>query len=366
MFVVDLERRILAVNDAATVLAGRSADALIGERFSVVLDDPAEAPDDARWRAQVLRGESSGRRPGAAARRLDAGHRVRAACRPAGGSVLVLGVCIRERAGGGSERPHEPAPLTRREREIVRLIALGETTPQICAALFIAPDTVRSHVRNAMAKTGARTRAQLIAIALTEGLLDDDDGPGAEGVQPSDAPTACSMSPCPFEDTDCRYAGSGGGLGRVQAALELAQHEAEQEVAPRRLGERAPVARELRQLVARRVALVDEDRQRPGREVLGEPGGRAARPGGQRHRGRHVRVRRPEQRAVGDVHRDADRMPRPAAGHRLAEQLLVEVGHAEDPLVERRLGGPHAGRDGARERAAGGPSDIHAHGVETL
>jgi DNA-binding CsgD family transcriptional regulator len=32
---------------------------------------------------------------------------------------------------------------------------------------------VRAHVRNAMAKTGARTRAQLIAIALTEGLLKD-------------------------------------------------------------------------------------------------------------------------------------------------------------------------------------------------
>ena len=81
-------------------------------------------------------------------------------------------MCVRERAGGGSARPHEPAPLTPREREIVRLIALGETTPQICAALFIAPDTVRSHVRNAMAKTGARTRAQLIAIALTDGLLE--------------------------------------------------------------------------------------------------------------------------------------------------------------------------------------------------
>lgn len=173
MFVTDLERRILAVNDAATVLAGRSADALIGERFSTVLDDPAEAPDDAAWQAQVLRGESFGRRrvrrPDGSTREIE--YAMRAA--RTGGTVLVLGVCLRERAGGASERPHEPAPLTRREREIVRLIALGETTPQICTALFIAPDTVRSHVRNAMAKTGARTRAQLIAIALTDGLLDD-------------------------------------------------------------------------------------------------------------------------------------------------------------------------------------------------
>ena len=172
MFVADLERRILAVNDAATVLAGRSADALIGERFSTVLDDPSEAPDDETWRAQVLRGESFGRRR---LRRPDGSTRdIEFAMRAAetGGTVLVLGVCVRDRAGGGSARPHEPAPLTPRERVIVRLIALGETTPQICAALFIAPDTVRSHVRNAMAKTGARTRAQLIAIALTDGLLE--------------------------------------------------------------------------------------------------------------------------------------------------------------------------------------------------
>ena len=90
--------------------------------------------------------------------------------------MLVLGVCIRNRGGGGrrlQEPAHQPAPLTTREKEIVGRIALGEVTPEICAALHIAPDTVRTHVRNAMAKTGARTRAQLIAIALTEGLLDD-------------------------------------------------------------------------------------------------------------------------------------------------------------------------------------------------
>ena len=48
----------------------------------------------------------------------------------------------------------------------------GHVTREICDELHIAPDTVRAHVRNAMAKTGARTRAQLIAIALSDGLLD--------------------------------------------------------------------------------------------------------------------------------------------------------------------------------------------------
>lgn len=173
MFVVGLDRRIVAVNQAGALLAGRSADVLTGELMTTLLDDPADAPDDAAWRAQVLRGESFGerriRRPDGSTRVVDFAMRASRAA----GTVLVLGVCLRDHGPRRSERAHEPAPLTKREQEIVRLIALGEVTPEICAELHIAPDTVRSHVRNAMAKTGARTRAQLIAIALTDGLIDD-------------------------------------------------------------------------------------------------------------------------------------------------------------------------------------------------
>ena len=172
MFVVGLDRRIVAVNEAGAVLAGRSADVLTGERITTLLDDPAEAPNDAVWRAQVLRGESFGRRrirrPDGSTRVVDFAMRASRA----GGTVLVLGVCVRERVERVARSGRTPAPLTTREQEIVRLIALGEVTAEICAGLHIAPDTVRAHVRNAMAKTGARTRAQLIAIALTEGLLD--------------------------------------------------------------------------------------------------------------------------------------------------------------------------------------------------
>ena len=88
------------------------------------------------------------------------------------GRVLVLGVCLHERSTHESVRPHEAGAWTAREREIVHRIALGDITAEICAELHVAPDTVRAHVRNAMAKTGARTRAQLIAIALTDELLD--------------------------------------------------------------------------------------------------------------------------------------------------------------------------------------------------
>ena len=51
------------------------------------------------------------------------------------------------------------------------LIAMGETGPEIAEHLHLSHDTVRTHVRNAMAKLGARSRAHLVAKALSEGLI---------------------------------------------------------------------------------------------------------------------------------------------------------------------------------------------------
>src|SRR6266849_2326206 len=64
------------------------------------------------------------------------------------------------------------ARLTGRERDVMRLLALGATTTEVAAELGIATETVRSHARNATRKTGARTRAQLVAIELARELID--------------------------------------------------------------------------------------------------------------------------------------------------------------------------------------------------
>jgi PAS domain S-box-containing protein len=63
--------------------------------------------------------------------------------------------------------------LSAREREVVRLVAAGNTGPEIADELRIAHDTVRTHARNAMAKVGARSRAHLVAKALAEGHVWD-------------------------------------------------------------------------------------------------------------------------------------------------------------------------------------------------
>jgi DNA-binding CsgD family transcriptional regulator len=56
--------------------------------------------------------------------------------------------------------------LTAREREIVQFVALGHTSSQIAEELVISPATVGTHVRNAMVKVGARTRAHLVALEV--------------------------------------------------------------------------------------------------------------------------------------------------------------------------------------------------------
>jgi DNA-binding CsgD family transcriptional regulator len=60
---------------------------------------------------------------------------------------------------------------TAREREILDLLADGATDEQIAVRLSVSPATVQSHVRNAKAKLGARTRAQAVALALQRGLI---------------------------------------------------------------------------------------------------------------------------------------------------------------------------------------------------
>ena len=90
------------------------------------------------------------------------------------GRRLVLFVALGMSRSGSSFRrdfevDDEPRALSERELEIVRLIARGESGPEIAAELHIAHDTVRTHVRNAMAKVGARSRAHLVAKVLAEG-----------------------------------------------------------------------------------------------------------------------------------------------------------------------------------------------------
>lgn len=84
----------------------------------------------------------------------------------------------RERSTEGSSPATAPgatagpsaADLTRREREILRLVAAGRADREIAAALAIRPRTVEWHVANILRKLGAASRTAAAAHAIRHGL----------------------------------------------------------------------------------------------------------------------------------------------------------------------------------------------------
>ncbi|MFF3463196.1 response regulator [Streptomyces sp. NPDC002619] len=100
----------------------------------------------------------------------------------AGGEALLSptatkGLIARFLAQGDSADGHDPArserldALTGREREVLVQVAGGHSNDEIAERLEVSPLTVKTHVNRAMAKLGARDRAQLVVIAYESGLV---------------------------------------------------------------------------------------------------------------------------------------------------------------------------------------------------
>jgi two-component system, NarL family, response regulator NreC len=66
-------------------------------------------------------------------------------------------------------------PLSEREREVLRLLALGHTNQEIAKKLYISVRTAETHRAHIMQKLGLSTRAELVRHAIAHGLLADDD-----------------------------------------------------------------------------------------------------------------------------------------------------------------------------------------------
>jgi two-component system, NarL family, response regulator NreC len=99
---------------------------------------------------------------------------------------------IREVEGGGSYVDHqlgarlaahdvqaaaeqEADPLSEREREVLRLLALGYTNQEISKQLFISVRTAETHRARIMQKLRLSSRAELVRVAIDRGLLAEDD-----------------------------------------------------------------------------------------------------------------------------------------------------------------------------------------------
>lgn len=72
----------------------------------------------------------------------------------------------------GTENGSELPKLTTRERQVLTMLASGKSNVDIAKIIGISPKTAENHRTRLMAKVGANSRAQLITIALREGLLD--------------------------------------------------------------------------------------------------------------------------------------------------------------------------------------------------
>ncbi|MEW1656446.1 response regulator transcription factor [Streptomyces sp. NPDC093707] len=74
-------------------------------------------------------------------------------------------------AGPGGPKAERLTTLTGREREVLVLVAGGLSNDEIAEQLDVSPLTVKTHVNRAMAKLGARDRAQLVVLAYESGLV---------------------------------------------------------------------------------------------------------------------------------------------------------------------------------------------------
>jgi DNA-binding CsgD family transcriptional regulator len=73
--------------------------------------------------------------------------------------------------------PVAAQPLSDREAQVLRLVALGHTTQQIAEQLFLSVRTVETYKLRGLEKLGLQGRAALVRYALEHGLLDQDSEP---------------------------------------------------------------------------------------------------------------------------------------------------------------------------------------------
>jgi DNA-binding NarL/FixJ family response regulator len=81
---------------------------------------------------------------------------------------------IARRLAETRDREADAAPfetMTPRELEVLRALTEGLSTPEICAALSITPNTLRTHVQNIMGKLHVHSKLEAVAVALRHGIV---------------------------------------------------------------------------------------------------------------------------------------------------------------------------------------------------
>jgi len=83
--------------------------------------------------------------------------------------ALLAGLIRRRRAEDDAVR--QIAGLTKREREVLALLARGADNDAIAQALVISPQTARTHIQNVLGKLGVHSRLEAAAFVIQNGVL---------------------------------------------------------------------------------------------------------------------------------------------------------------------------------------------------
>lgn len=196
LFVTDERQRIVAWSSAAQRLVGYTPEEAIGRPcYLVIMGREPEGHPICRRDCQVVR--NARRRRGTAAYSIAARGRD-GEIKHLENSVLVIDgekggfrVLHQLRASSGRdgslpERAHRPRagdsrgadaplvhtePLTRRELQVLNLVAAGSTTDDIARQLAISVLTARNHIANVERKLGARNRLEMVLFGMRAGLV---------------------------------------------------------------------------------------------------------------------------------------------------------------------------------------------------
>jgi PAS domain S-box-containing protein len=172
MILMDEERRVVDVNGAFVQLLGYGRSTLTGRLFRDFLPN-GPLVTHRQWHALLRRKEFTGEAHIMRADQTEVTVEFAGYPEHVTGKQLVLFVAIRTGRRRGVPRGEirtegNAELLSERELEVIELIALGLSGPEIADELHLAHNTVRTHVRNAMRKLKARSRAHLVAMTVGE------------------------------------------------------------------------------------------------------------------------------------------------------------------------------------------------------
>ena len=168
---VDVEPDVVLVETAADTheeLLSALEDVEVAQEYAVIV---LSEQRKAAWLSKALRAGVRAVLP-----REVTPEQLRAALEAAAAGLVVvhpseLGAVLPATVGSSTAVDELPESLTRREREVLQMLAAGLANKEIAARLVISDHTVKFHVASILGKLGASTRTEAVSAGIRRGLV---------------------------------------------------------------------------------------------------------------------------------------------------------------------------------------------------